>query len=230
MVSIFGFETKYLKEINQILISNDIQEYNTTLHCKVAICFLPFAYKIALKLKKKKVTLILIALETCLVNIKFLPYHLLIAPDDPIYKHNSVFLNPFPFKQYGREKSLNLYREMLESSPSLLNDLFLLTNKILGCKCYPKVCHGNILIEKLKQLENAEIQKLVKHEHETDEEVEYQYFGKESIVKQEIEELSELYSLNCYQLREIEKQHNGDYMYVVFLRKKLYRTVFSSNH
>jgi hypothetical protein len=46
-----------------------------------------------------------------------------------------------------RKKSIEKYREWILSQPELLNDLYELDDKILGCWCFPKSCHGDILIE-----------------------------------------------------------------------------------
>lgn len=46
-----------------------------------------------------------------------------------------------------RKESIEKYREWVLSQPELLNDLYELDGKILGCWCSPKSCHGYILIE-----------------------------------------------------------------------------------
>ena len=46
-----------------------------------------------------------------------------------------------------REEAIEKYREYILNSPSLLKDLPELDGKILGCYCFPKKCHGDILIQ-----------------------------------------------------------------------------------
>tara|TARA_R110000772_G_scaffold20466_5_gene57020 strand:+ start:163251 stop:163562 length:312 start_codon:yes stop_codon:yes gene_type:complete len=70
--------------------------------------------------------------------------------------------NPFSSKDsniatnvQSKEESLNLFREHLNQNPDLIDDLIkdLKDNKVskLGCWCFPKKCHGDIYIEKIKE-------------------------------------------------------------------------------
>jgi hypothetical protein len=54
--------------------------------------------------------------------------------------------NPFEIGKDGdRKEVINKYREYLLSSPELMSDLHELKDKILGCWCAPKACHGDVL-------------------------------------------------------------------------------------
>lgn len=57
--------------------------------------------------------------------------------------------NPFTVKEYGREKAIEKYRlyikDKLSSGELTKSDFKELHNKRLGCFCYPKKCHGDIL-------------------------------------------------------------------------------------
>lgn len=44
-----------------------------------------------------------------------------------------------------REEAVRKYSQWLSSQTNLLKDINELKDKILGCWCYPKQCHGDIL-------------------------------------------------------------------------------------
>ena len=48
-----------------------------------------------------------------------------------------------------RDEAIEKYREYIENNAELLADLDELEGKVLGCWCYPKSCHGEILMELL---------------------------------------------------------------------------------
>lgn len=50
-----------------------------------------------------------------------------------------------------REEAIIKYKEYLLNNQELMDDLGELEGKVLGCWCYPKSCHGNILMELLTQ-------------------------------------------------------------------------------
>ncbi len=63
--------------------------------------------------------------------------------------------NPFSIGKDGtREQVLYLYEEWIRNNLILLNDLHELKGKILGCWCFPNLCHGDILIKLIKELED----------------------------------------------------------------------------
>ncbi len=66
----------------------------------------------------------------------------------------SIWHNPFPMKNEGQRKEvLRNYLEYIVKSP-LMVDLYQLDNKVLGCYCSPRDCHGNILL-KLRELQKT---------------------------------------------------------------------------
>jgi hypothetical protein len=59
--------------------------------------------------------------------------------------------NPFVFGPHGdRDTVCESYRRYLKSKPSLHRRVAGLVGKVLGCWCYPQRCHGNVLIEGMK--------------------------------------------------------------------------------
>lgn len=75
----------------------------------------------------------------------------------------SIWHNPFPIKnpdktyndntkRYALEESLQLYKEYLMNSQTLMNKLPELDGKNLGCWCKPNRCHGDVIKEILEQI------------------------------------------------------------------------------
>lgn len=64
----------------------------------------------------------------------------------------SIFANPFVLKnESGRDKCLEDYENYVRNNEQILKNLHLLKDKILGCYCHPKKCHGDILIKLYKE-------------------------------------------------------------------------------
>jgi hypothetical protein len=98
--------------------------------------------------------------ETRLVNIKHgLPYDIYIG-------RPSIWGNPYShkegtlakFKVATVEEAIEKYRDYVKASSYLLNRLYELDEKTLGCWCMPKnpikgkyYCHGQILIELINE-------------------------------------------------------------------------------
>jgi hypothetical protein len=60
--------------------------------------------------------------------------------------------NPFLIGKDGNRKQvINMYRAYIITTPELLNSLHELKGQNLGCWCYPKLCHGDVLIELYKE-------------------------------------------------------------------------------
>ena len=56
--------------------------------------------------------------------------------------------NPFEIGKDGsRMQVINKYREWIKTQPDLMRDLPTLKGKALGCWCYPRPCHGDVLAE-----------------------------------------------------------------------------------
>jgi len=59
--------------------------------------------------------------------------------------------NPFTIGEDGtREQVIKKYRDWITTQPDLLLALPELKDKILGCWCAPKSCHGDVLVELIK--------------------------------------------------------------------------------
>lgn len=56
--------------------------------------------------------------------------------------------NPYKIGEDGtREEVIEKYRQYVLSRPDLLEAIKELKGKTLGCWCWPKRCHGNVLAE-----------------------------------------------------------------------------------
>jgi hypothetical protein len=56
--------------------------------------------------------------------------------------------NPFVIGRDGtREEVIQKYKSYVLGSPELMADLRELKGKTLGCWCWPKPCHGDVLVE-----------------------------------------------------------------------------------
>jgi len=58
-----------------------------------------------------------------------------------------------PFKHDTREKLIEDYRKYIVSRPDLMDSLSELKGKRLGCWCKPKACHGDVLVELMRERE-----------------------------------------------------------------------------
>jgi len=96
---------------------------------------------------------------TKVVNLRKEKYDIYIGRENRRYKlKRSIWSNPFKIGMDGtREEVIEKYRrhitEMMYYNPDLRIDLLKLKGKILGCWCKPKACHGDIIIELLRELE-----------------------------------------------------------------------------
>lgn len=60
--------------------------------------------------------------------------------------------NPFTIGRDGdRDEVIAKYWEYILQQPQLLADLPELSGKVLGCWCRPHTCHGDVLIQLLKE-------------------------------------------------------------------------------
>lgn len=69
---------------------------------------------------------------------------------------NSIWSNPYKINDtQSREQVLELYYEYIkkkiEKEPTLIDELIKLKGKKLGCWCKPDKCHGDILLDLIKQ-------------------------------------------------------------------------------
>jgi hypothetical protein len=70
--------------------------------------------------------------------------------------NSSEFANPFKVGKDGsRQEVISKYKayivELLNSSPELVQELLNLQGKKLGCWCHPQPCHGDVLLELIKE-------------------------------------------------------------------------------
>jgi hypothetical protein len=64
----------------------------------------------------------------------------------------SIWGNPFrEGKDGNRGQVIEMYKIYLLNSPHLLQRLCELKGKRLGCTCFPKLCHGDVLVELIQQ-------------------------------------------------------------------------------
>jgi len=85
------------------------------------------------------------------------------APFDVYIGRPSIWGNPFThiddrktaaqFIVSSREEAIQKYREWVVTQPDLMARLPELVGKTLGCWCFPKSCHGDVLIDLVRTLE-----------------------------------------------------------------------------
>ena len=74
-------------------------------------------------------------------------------PYDVYIGRPSKWGNPFVIGRDGaREEVIALYRGYILASPELMEVLPELRGKTLGCWCYPRPCHGDVLKELVARL------------------------------------------------------------------------------
>ena len=81
------------------------------------------------------------------------PNHIYIGRDMSFYVKGakaSKWCNPYSAKKYGREECLKLYRDYIIKNEELKKQLPELMGKTLGCWCKPEACHGDILVDIMK--------------------------------------------------------------------------------
>jgi hypothetical protein len=60
--------------------------------------------------------------------------------------------NPFQIGTHGtRKEVIEKYRNYILNNKELMDSLYELEGKILGCWCKPKPCHGDVLVELIKK-------------------------------------------------------------------------------
>lgn len=66
---------------------------------------------------------------------------------------DSIWSNPFKmYSETDRTKVIEQYEEYIRNKPELLNQLHTLKDKVLGCWCKPKPCHGDVLVKLIEEL------------------------------------------------------------------------------
>jgi hypothetical protein len=73
-------------------------------------------------------------------------------PYDVYIGRGSKWGNPFKIGIDGnRIEVIQKYEAYIRNNPYLISCLDELKDKVLGCFCYPKHCHGDILLKLLKE-------------------------------------------------------------------------------
>ena len=63
--------------------------------------------------------------------------------------------NPFIIGRDGdRNEVVRKYETYIRANQNLMNSLHELKDKILGCYCSPKACHGDVLIKLVEEMSN----------------------------------------------------------------------------
>ncbi len=77
-------------------------------------------------------------------------------PYDVYIGRGSIWGNPFVIGKDGsRDEVIEKYRSYLKAKPELLSRIYELDGKVLGCYCKPAACHGDVLVEILKIVNDA---------------------------------------------------------------------------
>lgn len=73
-------------------------------------------------------------------------------PFDVYIGRPSFWGNPFKIGPDGtREQVIEKYRKWITSSKVHMERLGELKEKVLGCYCHPQACHGDVLVELVKE-------------------------------------------------------------------------------
>ena len=65
--------------------------------------------------------------------------------------------NPFILGEHGnREEVIQQYEAWIKTQPHMMGALYQLKDKVLGCWCAPKACHGDVLIKLMDQIDWTE--------------------------------------------------------------------------
>lgn len=89
--------------------------------------------------------------ETTVVNIKTDDYDVLIMrPSKWGNPYSHLKHSVAQYKVNTRREAIDKYREWILNQPALMNSLNELEGKTLGCVCKPKSCHGDVLIDLIK--------------------------------------------------------------------------------
>lgn len=94
-------------------------------------------------------------METRVVHCKKEPYDIYIGRGSKWgnpYTHIKDRETKAEYVVSTREQAIKLYRDWILLRPDLLADLHELKGKRIGCYCFPKSCHGDILVELIKEM------------------------------------------------------------------------------
>lgn len=96
--------------------------------------------------------------KTRVVHVKKEPYDVYIG-------RPSIWGNPYSHKKgtnaqfhvATKKEAVARYKEYLLAQPLLVSQLHTLIGKRLGCWCKPGLCHGDVIIEVMKELFGEDI-------------------------------------------------------------------------
>jgi len=85
-------------------------------------------------------------MNTKVVHCKKEPYDVYIG-------RPSKWGNPYQIGRDGtRTDVIELYKKWIVTKPELMNELYTLYGKTLGCWCKPYACHGDVIVELINKL------------------------------------------------------------------------------
>lgn len=65
----------------------------------------------------------------------------------------SRFGNPYSLEEYGREEAVAKYEDYARKNSKLLEWIRLLPeDAVLGCWCFPRLCHGDVIMKLWKEM------------------------------------------------------------------------------
>lgn len=71
---------------------------------------------------------------------------------DVLIDRTTKWGNPYHIGPDGtREEVIQKYREWIVTQPQLMSSLHELKGKRLGCWCHPQACHGQVLVDLVKE-------------------------------------------------------------------------------
>lgn len=95
-------------------------------------------------------------------KVKTKVVHMGQEPFDICIDRTSIFGCPFIIGVDGtRNECINKYRVWIKTKPELLEEIYKLEGKVLGCWCKPAKCHGDVIIEIIEAHRNEENLKLL---------------------------------------------------------------------
>lgn len=69
----------------------------------------------------------------------------------------SIFGNPFPVERYGRDACIRSFEVHARKTSIIMAAIEALPDDaILGCWCFPRPCHGDVIVKLWKELHDGE--------------------------------------------------------------------------
>lgn len=102
---------------------------------------------------------------------------------------NVIIRNPYPYKQYGSDKSTILFKSYLYDNPDLLMLLIRGENNVLTCDCKHKKCSSSALCSVLSELQCVTEPLLFHRSIQRSGETRITSFGHTSVVTQKVRDI-----------------------------------------